>query len=878
MKIIFSLLGAYFGALLDGFEGAVYGFFIGFLGGALINANTRFRRLEQQLQSPGDETRPDSADAGTAGQAPETPAPAPEPADAQPAETPQAEQPAPSARPAPEADDPVSRALRRGFRYLAGGNLLVRIGVVVLFFGVSFLIKFAADAGMFPIELRLAGVALGAIALLVFGWRLRHRARGYALVIQGGGIGILYLDIFAGARLYDLMPMGLAFVLLLALVVLSAVLAILQDARALAFFGSAGGFLAPVLTSTGAGSHVQLFSYYLLLNAGILAIAWFRSWRELNLLGFAFTFVIASLWGWQYYRPEHFATTEPFLIAFFLFYLAIPILFALRQPPHLKGIVDGTLIFGVPLVAFALQSAMVEDIPFGAAWSAVGCAAVYLVLASSLWRFGFPATRLLTEAFLALGVLFTSLSVPLALDGNWTAAVWSLEGAALIWVAIRQQRLYMRAFGLLLQFGAALAFILRAAAAPAEIPVLNSACIGSLLISLGGFGVGWLYHRYRDQVSRYEAPLPRALMIWGVLWWLAAGVNEIDRFVPYSHEISVFLLFITLTSVLLVLLSRRVAWPMLAEPPLLLLPAMILTWLWLRLGHPGRYPFAGLGWLAWSGAFAAHFFMLYRCADNWQSSLVRLWHQCGFVFLVFVIAWTVNDSVGDWLGHDSAWAVSTWALVPFIVMTVLPAVSAYLTWPLQRHADAYTGIAQWPLLVWLALWVLLACGHAGQPAPLPYVVLLNPVEIMQWLSLLLLLHAFLQIPALRRQAASSYVLAGLAFLVLNAMAARSVHAYAGVPFDMTRLLVSDVFQSLISILWSVLALVIMTFATRRRHRQLWFIGAGLLAAVVLKLFGVDLANVGTMTRIVSFISVGVLILVIGYFAPAPPREHEVQPQ
>ncbi len=167
MKIIFSLLGAYFGALLDGFEGAVYGFFIGFLGGALINANTRFRRLEQQLQSLGDKTRPDSADTGPE-QAPETPAPAPEPVDyapsagwqqpdAQPAETPQAEQPAPSGRPVPEADDPVSRGLRRLFSYLAGGNPLVKIGVVVLFFGVSFLVKFTADAGMLPIELRLAG-------------------------------------------------------------------------------------------------------------------------------------------------------------------------------------------------------------------------------------------------------------------------------------------------------------------------------------------------------------------------------------------------------------------------------------------------------------------------------------------------------------------------------------------------------------------------------------------------------------------------------------------------------------------------------------------------------------------------------------------------
>lgn len=896
MKIIFSLLGLYFGALLDDFEGAVYGFFIGFLSGALINADKRFRRLEQKLE----ELTADRA--GTGETRPSAPITAPEKESAQPAEAPEpvatpaaseagtgvesaapassSAQPAPTAYPEPKAgpvqspDDPISRAVRR---FLYGGNLLVKIGIVVLFFGVSFLIKFAAGLGMFPIELRLAGVAVGAIALLIFGWRLRRRMAGYALVIQGGGIGILYLDIFASARLYELMPMGLAFVLLLVLVILSAALAVMQDSRALACFGSAGGFLAPVLTSTGEGSHVHLFAYYLLLNMGIVAIAWFRSWRVLNLLGFGFTFVIASLWGWQYYRPEHFASTEPFLITFFLFYLAIPILFALRQPPHLKGIVDGTLVFGVPLVAFALQSAMVEDMQYGAAWSAVGCAAIYIALASSLWKFGYPTTRLLSESFLALGILFTSLAIPLALDGNWTAAVWSLEGAALIWVAIRQQRLYMRAFGLLLQVGAALAFILRATEAPGEIPVLNSACVGSLLISLGGFGVGWLYHHYQSRVSHYERRLPRVLMIWGSLWWLAAGINEIDRFSPYTYEINGFLLFITLTSVLLILLSRRVSWPMLAEPPLLLLPAMVMTWLWQRGAYTGRYPFDYLGWLAWPAAFAAHYFALYRCTDEWKPVLIRLWHQSGFVFLVFIVAWTVNEAVVDRLGRG-AWAVSIWALVPFLVVSALPAVSGYLRWPLQQHADAYSGMAQWPLLAWLAGWVLLACGYAGLPTPLPYIVVLNPIEIMQWLCLLLLLRALLQIPELRDQPVFVYGLGGLAFLVLNAMAARAVHAYAGVAFDLERLLASDVFQSLISILWSVLALFIMTFATRRQHRRIWFIGAGLLAGVVLKLFGVDLANVGTMTRIVSFISVGILILVIGYFSPAPPKDREVQPE
>ncbi len=64
---------------------------------------------------------------------------------------------------------------------------------------------------------------------------------------------------------------------------------------------------------------MSLSSYYLLLNGGVLAIAWFRSWRILNLVGFGFTFVIGSLWGYQFYRPEFFASTEPFLVAFFFF-------------------------------------------------------------------------------------------------------------------------------------------------------------------------------------------------------------------------------------------------------------------------------------------------------------------------------------------------------------------------------------------------------------------------------------------------------------------------------------------------------------------------------------------------------------------------------
>jgi uncharacterized membrane protein len=54
-------------------------------------------------------------------------------------------------------------------------------------------------------------------------------------------------------------------------------------------------------------------------------------------------------------------------------------------------------------------------------------------------------------------------------------------------------------------------------------------------------------------------------------------------------------------------------------------------------------------------------------------------------------------------------------------------------------------------------------------------------------------------------------------------------------------------------------------------RELWIAGAILLGLVIVKLFTVDLADIGTVARIVSFMGVGLLLLVIGYFAPLPPR-------
>ena len=109
--------------------------------------------------------------------------------------------------------------------WLLGGNTVARVGVIILFLGVAFSLKYAVERGWLPIELRLAGAALGGLLLLASGWRLRAIRPNYALVLQGGGVGIVYLTVFAAVNLYALLGSTPGLFLMVILVVLSSALA-----------------------------------------------------------------------------------------------------------------------------------------------------------------------------------------------------------------------------------------------------------------------------------------------------------------------------------------------------------------------------------------------------------------------------------------------------------------------------------------------------------------------------------------------------------------------------------------------------------------------------------------------------------------------------
>jgi uncharacterized membrane protein len=783
----------------------------------------------------------------------------------------------------PEAAAPA-RPAPAWLRWFGEGNALVRVGVVILFFGVAFLLKFVSERVKFPIEARLGAVALAAVGLIVFGWRVRRARPGYGLSLQGGGIGILYLTVYAAFRLYHLMPPTVAFGLMLATVVLSGVLAARQDSMALAILGATGGFLAPLLASTGQGGHVALFGYYALLNVGILGLAWVRAWRPLNLLGFIGTFVIATAWGALSYRPESFATTEPFLVLFFAMYLGIAILYARRRSIQLKHYVDGTIVFGTPLVGFALQGSLLEGVAHGLAWTAAGLAALYLLLARLLRHPDIkPSMRLLTDAFLGLGICFGTLAIPLAFDARPTSALWALEGAAIVWAGMRQQRPLAQWFGIALQVLAGFAFVAPLDwSAPAQIPVVNSICLGMLLLSFAAVFSSRQLANSAVEPGTLLANVADALFLVGVGWWIFAGSNEIERFLAVRWEVTALIGFAALTATLSLGLRRWLDWEIALLPPLALLPALypLAAAQLLPPGHEFGRPFTDAGWLAWPAAFAVLMGFLKR--HEIDGTLMRkaapFLHAAAVWLAVILLTAEARWLAAHWLTETTTWQWVALLTVPAFALLLLVRATDGSRWPFGEHGVTHLRLTSVPVVVYLVVVIVYSSLVSdGGPAPLPYVPLLNPLDVSCLLALVAIFTWYRHVLArgMNDEAApfrGPIALGAVGFLWLNAVLLRTLHFWTHVSYTLDDLLASQIVQTSLTVFWTTLAVTGMFLATRRGLRLLWLVGAALLGVVVLKLFLFDLSRLSGMQRIVSFIGVGVLLLAIGYFSPVPPKE------
>jgi uncharacterized membrane protein len=380
--------------------------------------------------------------------------------------------------------------------------------------------------------------------------------------------------------------------------------------------------------------------------------------------------------------------------------------------------------------------------------------------------------------------------------------------------------------------------------------------------------------RNAETVSASEGLMEPVLIGGATLWAVAGAGLELDTFVADVWTLAAWIAFFSALALLYTLLSVRLKWPRVALPviahaPILVLGVAASAWQFAS-------PVQGGGWWAWPIAFIVHGIVLRSAAPQWPRLASRSIHALGALVLAALGALVGRAITADLGADTSAWPWLGWLVVPAALLMWLPSPSAANRWPVRVEPPAYQVAASLVLTIGLVLWTLLAnVASDGSAQPLPHVPLLNPLDIGVGVALLAAWRWMRSAPSRRLFGDSPEVPAAVlgvaGFVWLNAMLVRGFHHYADVPYRFDAWTASLAVQTGITLLWSITALVMMWLAVKRAARAPWMVGAGLLAAVVLKLLLVDLSGSGTVTRIVSFIGVGVLMLVIGYVAPLPSK-------
>jgi uncharacterized membrane protein len=257
--------------------------------GRSARTERRLERLQQEvgqlrarLEAGGAVALPEAV----AGPEPEAAQPPPLPHSAAPAAVPEPGEPLP-AEPEPPlpplaAPEPPPARPHRSIEEMLGARLPIWIGAVALVLGGVYLVKYSVDQGWIGPEVRVAlGVGLG-LALLVAGRYLRRPAAQVAAALAAAGVAVLYASFLAAVELYQLIPPPVGFALMAATTVAAVVLA-LAHGPIVAIVGLLGGFVTPFFMRGAAPDPRGLFAYLLLLHLALLWLARRRRWNRLGL-------------------------------------------------------------------------------------------------------------------------------------------------------------------------------------------------------------------------------------------------------------------------------------------------------------------------------------------------------------------------------------------------------------------------------------------------------------------------------------------------------------------------------------------------------------------------------------------------------------------
>jgi uncharacterized membrane protein len=371
---------------------------------------------------------------------------------------------------------------------MIGGRLLNRVAIIALIGAVSFFLKYAFDNNWIGPSGRVAiGIVIGALMLPWSQWLLRRGYSYFSEGIAGMGAAVMYLSIWAGCQYYRLYSQDVGFYAMIAVTAGMAAVALGRNSQRIAVLSLAGGFLTPELVSTGRDAQIVLFTYLLILGAGLLIIELRRNWRWLTPISFLFTQIY--FWGWyeRFYSAGKLDRTLFFATLFLLLYAIVPIFRASKSSKMDE--MDVVLVLANSFAYFGgLYTMLWPEHRWTLTILVLVLSAGHLLAARLIPPPKAEGTPLLRYVFAGLALTFATLAIPIRLDGKWITLAFAVEGAVLVWTGFRSIAPVLRGAGYLLMTISA--FRLLAFPLPAEHFLFNErfgtyavliACIAAVL-------------------------------------------------------------------------------------------------------------------------------------------------------------------------------------------------------------------------------------------------------------------------------------------------------------------------------------------------------------------------------------------------------------
>ncbi len=402
---------------------------------------------------------------------------------------------------------------------MIAGRWLNRIGLLAVAVGIAFFLKAAIDndwigpGGQVAIGLLLGAGLIASATMFV--------KRGYLFFADGLiGLGgaVLYLSLWAASGYYHLIAPAVAFG---AMVIVTAALlgiALGRNSRRVASLALLGGFITPLLVSTGQDSHVVLFSYLALQDAVLLVLADRRDWRFLELPAFLFTEIYFFAWFSSFYRDPMLLETSLFATLFFVIFTAIPVIRSRRQGAFRieHGLV---MLANVALFLIALQVMMWPEHRWVLTASTLALAVFHLIVVRAV-----PANQTLPRLLIGgLALTLVTLAIPLRLSVRWTTMAWSIEAAILMWTGFRVKIWQVRTASFMLFMIVGLMLLMWPP--DYEMALWNARFGGTLAAVACAFAALWFARGNQREVQQGEQPAFGALGIAANVL-LVLGVTE----------------------------------------------------------------------------------------------------------------------------------------------------------------------------------------------------------------------------------------------------------------------------------------------------------------------------------------------------------------